>query len=306
MYQYVEPIPIEVDLSGSEGYELRRKAYEFVQQNPVRGPEYGTEERQGFGILAELKIREMLDLGEKETDMSLGYDILLPTGVKVDVKCRAGVMPFQRSYRGTGSTAREAKHNLYARQVYDDRLETDIYLMTHLRTPRERRLPGTPRQRTWRLYVCGWVSKKRVKEEAPFLPRGSLTEQGQKWFPYKAQEIEFYHRHLNGLRDVRDLLHIEPSDVEADQPDPRRLHLTSVDACRMAIELVGRGILPRSSLSQVMSKLHIVEIPQPMLHPNQFFHLLRWMRAVGIEGVDESTFEKARLQMEEIPYHGLS
>lgn len=86
-----------------------------------------------------------------------GYDILLPSGVKVDVKCRGGIRPFQEEYLSSDGLAREAKHNFFARQIFDKNLDTDIYVMTHLETPSSRMLPGTQRQRKWiYMFVAGY------------------------------------------------------------------------------------------------------------------------------------------------------
>ena len=125
-------------------------------------------------------IRNKLGMPEiNPEDHPLGYDLLLPSGVKVDVKCRGGALPFKEEYESSDGIAREAKHNFFARQMHDERLDADIYVMTHLETPSKRELPGTTRQRKWILYICGWVSKERVANEGVYLPRGSLTEQGR-------------------------------------------------------------------------------------------------------------------------------
>ena len=121
-------------------------------------------------------------------------------------------------YTSSDGIPREAKHNLFARQVFDNRLDTDIYLMTHLERPKPGTLPGTSRQRKWKLYVCGWVSKGRAKREGVYLPRGSLTERGiSGWFPYRGQEIEFYNKNLNGISAVEELFELTKEDVGQDE-----------------------------------------------------------------------------------------
>lgn len=109
--------------------------------------------------------------------------------LKLDVKCRGGALPFEEEYESNDGIVREAKHNFFARQIHDEKLDAEIYLMTHLETPSNRELPGTTRQRKWILYICGWVSKERVVHEGVYLPRGSLTEQGRTWFTYRGQEF---------------------------------------------------------------------------------------------------------------------
>ena len=44
-------------------------------------------------------------------------------------------LPFKEEYESSDGIAREAKHNFFARQMHDERLDTDIYVMTHLETP---------------------------------------------------------------------------------------------------------------------------------------------------------------------------
>src|SRR4030042_982772 len=219
MYKYRHPKPITIKLNDELGFKLREKAANYIKKNiNKKGAERGSNEEQGFGALAEIVIRNKLGMPEiKANDHPLSYDILLKSGVKVDVKCRGGSLPFQENYLSNDDISREAKHNFFARQIYDKKLDTDIYLMTHLETPKDRVLPGTTRQRKWILYVCGWISKKRVEREGVYLPRGSLTEQGKTWFTYRGQEIEFYNKNLNGLKRLDDFVYIERKDVGNDK-----------------------------------------------------------------------------------------
>lgn len=93
MYEYYHPKPILIDLSGKEGFELRKKAFNFVKNIRVRTLESGSEEEQTYGILAELVIRRELGFPEPDLDnRELGWDFKLSSGVKVDVKCRGGVL----------------------------------------------------------------------------------------------------------------------------------------------------------------------------------------------------------------------
>ena len=181
MYKYHHPKPIIIKLNDELGFRLRQNAAEYITKNQnITGAERGSKEEQGFGALAEMVVRNKLGMPEiNPENHPLGYDILLPLGVKLDVKCRGGALPFKEEYESNDGIAREAKHNFFARQIYDKQLNTDIYLMTHLETPKNRELPGTTRQRKWILYICGWTSKERVAREGVYLPRGSLTEQGK-------------------------------------------------------------------------------------------------------------------------------
>lgn len=239
----------------------------------------------------------------KPSDHPVGYDLLLPSGVKVDVKCRGGSLPFKEEYESSDGIPREAKHNFFARQIHDESLDADVYVMTHLETPGNRELPGTTRQRKWTLYVCGWVSKERVIREGVYLPRGSLTEQGRTWFTYRGQEIEFYNRNLNGLEKIEDLLTIKKENVERDKKRIGDLNLTSADAVRIAYDLIGRGILSKEHLSFIQRETKFDKTVKPILHANQYFHLLEWLKEKGAVGNDE--IKRAREILQEELYVGI-
>ena len=95
MYTYHHPKPIVVKLTDEPGLELRKKAARYIAANQNRtGAERGSSEEQGFGALAEMVIRNKLGMSEiNPEDHPLGYDLLLPSGIKVDVKCRGGALP---------------------------------------------------------------------------------------------------------------------------------------------------------------------------------------------------------------------
>lgn len=305
MYKYHQPRPIIVKLTDELGFLLRKKAAEYIATNQNRtGAEQGSRDEQGFGALAEMVVRNKLGMPEiNPEDHPLGYDLLLPSGIKVDIKCRGGALPFKEEYESSDGIAREAKHNFFARQMHDERLDADIYVMTHLETPSKRELPGTTRQRKWILYICGWVSKERVANEGVYLPRGSLTEQGRTWFTYRGQEIEYYNRNLNELETVEDLGSLDPLDVEEDRSHQGDLNLTSVDAVRIAYDLIGRGVLSEKHLAFVQKETGLRKTVKPILHANQYFHLLYWLKGKGV--LNDSEIEKARQTLQEETYSGI-
>lgn len=283
MYTYQPPHPIAIKLIDGLGLELREEAAKYISGNlNTSGAERGTKENQGFGALAEIVIRNKLGMPNiNATGHPVSYDILLPSGVKVDVKCRGGDLAFSEEYPSNDGLPREAKHNLWARQVFDKDLDTDIYLLTHLETPKDGILPGNKRQRKWTLYVCGWVSKKRAAREGVYLPRGSLSERGSRWMQYRGQEIEFYNKNLNGFSGLEDISLIEEKNVKNDERKTGDLNLTSVDAIRIAYDLAGRGVLTKDQVETVKAKAGISQSVKPILHPNQYFHLLKWLKEEG-------------------------
>lgn len=300
------PTPIIVPLADSEGFQLRVKAANYVLENHNKtGAERGNANEQGYGTLAEIIVRNKLGMPElNPAEHPYGFDVLLQSGIKVDVKCRGGKMPFLEKYGSDDGIDREAKHNFFARQIYDESLDTDIYLMTHLRVAGKGVLPGTSRQRSWNLYVCGWVSKKRVLREGVYLPRRSITEQGNTWFAYRGQEIEFYHRNLIELKAITDLQAITKQDVENDEKRIGDLNLTLADATRIAYDLVGRGILSTDQLKFVQKETGLNDkVPKPILHPNQYFHLLKWLSEKGAVSEKEIEFAKTILKAE--PWDGI-
>jgi len=305
MYTYHHPTPIVLKLTDEWGFKLRQKAAQYITANQNRtGAERGNTEEQGFGALAEMVIRNELGMPEvNPKGHPLGYDILLPSSIKLDVKCRGGSLPFKEEYENSDGIVREAKHNFFARQIHDKNLDAEIYLMTHLETPSNRELPGTIRQRKWILYVCGWVSKERVAREGVYLPRGSLTEQGRSWFTYRGQEIEFYNKNLNGLKKIEDLLGIESPDVKKDEKSHGSINLTSVDAIRIVYDLIGRGILTEKHLQFVQKETGLKKLVKPILHPNQYFHLLKWLKEKGQLTKQES--DKAKEIFKEESFEGI-
>lgn len=303
MYKFVLPTPIVIPLSGEKGFDLRKEAAKYIEDSlNTTGAERGNKEQQGFGALAEVVIRKELGIIKEQKD--LAYDILLPLGIKLDVKCRGGELAFKEEYLHVDGLTRAAKHNFFARQIFDENLNTDIYLMTHLETPSTNRLlPGTIRQKKWKLYVCGWVSKKRVFKEGVYLPRGSLTEQGNSWFPYRGQEIEFYNKNLNGIKQIKDLLTIDGGDVKKDESKKGDLNLTSVDALRIVYDLVGRGLLNQKQIGFVKHKLGVKDTVSSILHSNQYYHLMEWLKELG--QIDNKEFKRFRRKMKKSSYEGI-
>lgn len=301
MYTYNEPHPIVIKLTDEWGFDLREKTAKYVEENQnTTGAERGNTKQQGFGALAEIVVRNKLGMKDiNDAEHSLAYDILLPSGVKVDVKCRGGKLSFKEEYESDDGIPREAKHNFFARQIYDDNLDTDIYLMTHLEHPSDPELPGTKRQRKWILYICGWVSKDRAKRDGVYLPRGSITERGSTWFQYRGQEIEFYNKNLNGLANLEDFLKIEKSDVEKDEKRASDLNLTSVDAIRIAYDLVGHGLLKTKQVDFLKKELNIDRDVKPILHSNQYIHLAKWLQLQGKISEVELKDLEAKIKSEE-------
>jgi hypothetical protein len=139
--------------------------------------------------------------------------------------------------------------------------------------------------------------------EGVYLPRGSLTEQGRTWFTYRGQEIEFYNRNLNGLEGIEYLSSIEREDIDRDKQCQGDLNLTSVDAIRIAYDLIGRGVLAEKHLKFVQKETGLDKIVKPILHPNQYFHLLKWLKEKG--ELNEEEMQKAKEILKEEIFEGI-
>ena len=309
MYKYKHPQPIELKLIGDEGFQLREKAASYIAENENRtGAQRGSLSEQSYGALAEIVIRNKLGMPEINPESHpLGFDILLPSGVKIDIKCRGGEKPFLEEYVGLDGLPREAKHNFFARQLYENKLDADAYVMTHLTRPKTPAgasvLPGSKRQRKWALYICGWVSKERVVREGVYLPPGAISERGREWFAYRAQEIEFYNRNLNGFAELKDLVKIESSDVAIDAKRKGDLNLTRVDTLRIAYDLVGRGILQKEHLDFIRKEMKLETEVSSFLHSNQSLHVVKWLYEKGV--ITQKQYVEICERLPEVKFAGL-
>ena len=130
-----------------------------------------------------------------------------------------------------------------------------------------------------------------------------LQSKERTWFTYRGQEIEFYNRNLNGLTKIDDLLEIEQADVERDKNRKGDLNLTSVDALRITYDLIGRGILSEKHLAFIKKETGLNKIVKPILHSNQYFHLLKWLKEKG--ALTDNEIKNAHKVLQEEPYSGI-
>ncbi len=108
---------------------------------------------------------------------------------------------------------------------------------------------------------------------------------------------------MNGLNSLNDLLQIDRKDVARDVSKPANLHLTSVDAYRIAVSLVGLGILPKEIIPEIKKELGLHDkIVPTIMHSNQHYHLMRWLKAKGIGNIGDKEFELLKAEMPEITF----
>ncbi|WP_339208232.1 hypothetical protein NSQ10_15305 [Bacillus sp. FSL R5-0432] len=119
---------IAVYLLKEEGHQLRLEALKYALKNVISEKSAGSLEEQATGRLAELVVKKYLPDAKHRKDTDTGLDFILAADeIKLDVKCRGGQEPFKFEYYG-----RETKHNLYARQVFGDNYDAEMYLFYHL------------------------------------------------------------------------------------------------------------------------------------------------------------------------------
>ena len=99
------------------------------------------------------------------------------------------------------------------------------------------------------------------------------------------------------------MLKVEEVDVKKDENRYGDLNITFVDAVRIAYDMVGRGILNEKQVSFVKSKSGLVQNIKPILHPNQYFHLLKWLKVNN--QITGKEYKKLNKIMTEEPYSGI-
>lgn len=135
------------------------------------------------------------------------------------------------------------------------------------------------------------------------MPRGSLSERGGSWFTYRGQEVEFYHRNLNGIARIEDLLVLEHRDLADDERHQGDLNLTEVDAARIILDLQARGLVPADLAAQVSNKRGHRLLPPTILHPNQYNHLADWLEREGL--LDRQALKRIRAELPPVPFTGI-
>lgn len=78
------------------------------------------------------------------------------------------------------------------------------------------------------------------------------------------------------------------------------LHLTSVDAVRIAIDMVGHGVLDRDIIDFLKEKLEIKKKIPTIMHSNQYYHLLKWLK--NNKKVKDADIKKLLDIMQEVAY----
>jgi hypothetical protein len=108
---------------------------------------------------------------------------------------------------------------------------------------------------------------------------------------------------LNGFAKIEEVLNLEPKDIDADKKESGALNLTFVDAVRITYDLIVRGVLLPGHLKYVQQETGLDRIVKPILHPNQYCHLLKWLKKNGKLTAEEE--KKAGEILKEEPFQGI-
>ena len=282
-----------IDLNGKDNIGFRKEVNEHVENNwsnlrsNFQKSRTQTEEHKKLevkkGFLSQYIIRKSVGLeGIDADDVDYSSDLTNPNGVKIDVKMEGITIDFQEEYEGSGNVPRQAKHNFFARQLFDPNLKTtDLFLVTRLRTGDKFPGSGRANEKKWKLWVCGWVSKKRVKKEGVLIPRGGITERGQKFFDYRGHNVEFYQYALNKIENLSEWFNsITPEMVQHDeQKNPNDTQqCTNADAQRIISDLLTKNVLTRDEFDKINRFIGLEGkyIP-PILHSNHTIRFTKYL-----------------------------
>ena len=289
---------VAIDLNGRKSHAIRKEVSDYVDARWTEIlPRFGKAGKQSEesrkmevkrGFLAQYVVRRAVGLAGIEGD-GAGHsaDLASPRGVGIDVKTEATSFDFQEEYEGSGGVMRQAKHNFYPRQLYDPKLaKTDAFLVTRIRTGDEFPGSGISTERRWKLWICGWVSKRRVINEGVLVPRGGVTEMGSSFFAYRSHNVEFYQHALNPIGSLRDWFGtISPETVKGDEernPDATR-QCTTADAQRIIGDLLAKEVISREEFRAINRHIGLddIRIP-PILHSNHAVRLAKYMINEGL------------------------
>ena len=290
---------ILIDLNGPENHAFRKEVSDHVDDRwDVLRPKFGITKQSNAesrkmeikrGFLAQYVVRLNVGLAgiDDGDDSDYSADLITPSGITIDVKTEGINFDFQEEYAGSGGVMRQAKHNFHPRQLYDPNLaKTDIFLVVRMRTGGKFPGSGMRTEKKWKMWICGWVSKKRVINEGVLIPRGGITEQGGSFFAYRGHNVEFYQNALNPVESLQawfgGLTRDEIERDEAANPDST-MQCTTADAQRIAGDLLARNVISRGQFDSINRAIGLGEarVP-PVLHSNHTVRFVRYMVNRGL------------------------
>ncbi len=121
--------------------------------------------------------------------------------------------------------------------------------------------------------------------EGVLIPRGGITEQGQKFFAYQSHNVEFYQYAMNPVNDLASWFnHITRDDVRRDEskhPDDTR-QCTTADAQRIMDDLRVKRAIEREQSEEIGRAMNPEGMHVPsILHDNHTVRFVRYMIRQG-------------------------
>ena len=246
-----------------------------------------------MATLAEMVVRKHAGLRPKRTkyreeDGGLAADAVSKNGVIIDIKMENATNDFETRWDSGDDYGimLDSKHNLYVKQVYHPKLtKTEVFIITRLRMagtkfPGGKRGKCSNREKNWKLWICGWISKKRVKKEGVIIPLGNVSERNfEAYMAYKQNNIEVYQHTLNGITDLKQFFkEITKNDVEKDAKHKygNFRQSTTADAQRVLQHLVFCRCITKQQYNKINDSLDLKgKIVPPILHQNHIFSVAR-------------------------------
>ena len=307
--------------------EHRRLVWEYTLENRAgqqadRTP--GNAIQQWEGNMAESLVRIGCGLGpiySKQTGTDIDLEI---NDCKIDVKSMNSPYYNPEGFLGTGGYNREPKNNLVPP---DDNDQNDAYIFVRITdapptTGRGKKgnkssfpeegseqdvsfvdgswKTGSENNPLFRIVIVGWLSIKHVRKYAPIIPGGraggGISEKGNNWMHYQiAPNMEVYDGQLKSINEFEDITSITIEQINESSP-PALPFLSTVDAHRVALGLLGRGIISEQEFENLANNLGF-QIPRDqvptILQRSQYNVLLNWGRENGfIDKTSLSRFEK--------------
>ena len=296
-------------------YTLENRAGQQADRTP------GNAIQQWEGNMAESLVRLGCGLGpiySKQTGTDIDLEI---NDCKIDVKSMNSTHYNPEGFLGTGGYNREPKNNLVPPGADD---QNDAYIFVRItaalkatgrgKKGNKQLFPeegseqdvsfvdgswktGSISNPIFRIVIVGWLSIKHVRAYAPIIPGGraggGISEKGKSWMHYAiAPNMEIYDGQLNQISEFEDIAGLTIERINNSNP-PELPFLSTVDAHRVALGLLARGIISDNEYEDLVSNLHF-QIPRDrvptILQRSQYNVLLNWGRENDF--ISEASFSR--------------
>lgn len=288
--------------------EHRRLVWRYTLENRAGQQENrvaGNAIQQWAGNMAESLVRIACGLGAVYTKIAGTDPDLELNDCYLDVKAMISRNYNEDGFRGTGGWLREPKNNLVPPDPED---ENHAYIFVRVRgAPNatgedgSKMFPddvapdgcinyvngskkiGLNANPEFTATIIGWLSHGDTFLYPPLIPGGrgggGVSEGGMTWIHYQISDnLEVFDHGLNEINELTDITGLTQDTIE-NQPPPSRPFLTTVDAHRVAIGLLGRGIISNEIYGQITESFEFPipreEVPT-ILQPTQYRVLLQW------------------------------